>query len=580
MRFRAINISILTSLAFFPIQAWADPVVNFARPVVFVSESRGPVAVTVTLSEPATGPINVSYSVSGSATPPSDYTLTPSPIVFSTGQTSRDIVVTLVHDSTPEPMPETIDLTLTGATGATLGAAATTRVTILDDDDPTWPGDVPTPQPITAGDATTANLGSNSSGVWYDRSNGARPPNLLIVKNSPSALHRLQFYFPVDTSDGKWAPVSDWPAAGLTLRYPVGSSPYPGAPDAEDLTRADLNDSNVYICAERNNNNNGVSRLSILRYNLAGVTAASTTLDAAQEWVLNHSASNPDTVDETVSANGGLEALRWIPDAHLVGRHFTTDAGVAYDPGAANYTGHGTGLFVVGLEDEPVIYFYALKSDGTFKRVVRQAITAIQKIAAAEFDRDTGRLWLACDNDLTACGNNHAAFEIDDNPLSPTYGRFIATHLYHKPANLPPPGSSRNIEGFALAPESTCVNGHKAAFWVNDGGTPGDTLYVGSIPCGCGTDADGDGALNCEDACPNDPLRIAPGPCGCGRPDVVVPGDVDNSGAADGADIAAFVRAVQAGFTDVGVRCAADFNHDGTVNGLDAPGLAAALLGT
>ena len=160
-----------------------------------------------------------------------------------------------------------------------------------------------------------------------------------------------------------------------------------------------------------------------------------------------------------------------------------------------------------------------------------------------------------------------------------TDGRFIETHLYHKPANLPPPGSSRNIEGFALASESACFNKRKAAFWVNDGGAPGDSLYVGTLPCGCGTDTDGDGALNCEDACPNDPLRITPGPCGCGRPDDVVPGDVDNSGAADGADVAAFVRAVLTGLSDVGVRCAADFNHDGVVNGLDATDLAAALLG-
>jgi hypothetical protein len=44
-----------------------------------------------------------------------------------------------------------------------------------------------------------------------------------------------------------------------------------------------------------------------------------------------------------------------------------------------------------------------------------------------------------------------------------------------------------NIEGFAIAPNSTCVDGVKDALWSDDGisapGHEGHAIYRGSIPC-------------------------------------------------------------------------------------------------
>ena len=56
--------------------------------------------------------------------------------------------------------------------------------------------------------------------------------------------------------------------------------------------------------------------------------------------------------------------------------------------------------------------------------------------------------------------------------------------MYARPAGLP----NVNIEGFAIAPDSTCVDGVKEAIWSDDGisaaGHEGHALYSGTFPCG------------------------------------------------------------------------------------------------
>ena len=67
--------------------------------------------------------------------------------------------------------------------------------------------------------------------------------------------------------------------------------------------------------------------------------------------------------------------------------------------------------------------------------------------------------------------------------------------LYSKPAGLP----VNNLEGFALAPNSTCVDGTKEVVWSDDGvygagpgsATEGHALYSGRINCDLGLGAQG-----------------------------------------------------------------------------------------
>ncbi len=61
---------------------------------------------------------------------------------------------------------------------------------------------------------------------------------------------------------------------------------------------------------------------------------------------------------------------------------------------------------------------------------------------------------------------------------------------------------------------------------------PNDPNKTSPGVCGCGnaeTDTDGDGVVNCADGCPNDPNKNAPGTCGCGVADT----DTDLDGVPD-----------------------------------------------
>ena len=514
----------------------------------------------------------VDLVASGTAATPGDYSLSTSQVSFTTGSLTAQFLIHIVNDVALEQPPfEKIVITLSNPVNASIGQGSSFVYQIIDNDNPTWPGDIPAASPVAAVDQAAANLGENSSGATYTPAVGVDPPYLWIVKNGPPTLHRL-----IQTG-ATWAPSPGWPSAGLTLRYVNGSSQYPGAPDAEGVARAALTDTSVYVCSERNGT--GASRLSVLRYDTAGVTAGTLTRDAAREWNLTHVAGNADAVDEIVGANEGFEGITWIPDAYLLARGFKTDAGITYNPGAPEYANHGAGLFAVALEDAAIIYIYALKSDGTFKRVAKVTATGLQMIVALEFDRDTRLLWAACDNSDTACGNKHAIYEVDGNPLSATYGRIVLRRLYNKPLNLPPTAVSRNFEGLAIAPEDPCTGETKSAYWVNDSGTTGLTLYEARLPCGCGADPDADGASDCDDDCPTDPLKTSPGICGCGRPDTALQGDFDLSGDVNGADIEPFVHASLASSWSAGILCAGDFNHDLVLSVEDVAGMVDALIG-
>ena len=109
--------------------------VGFAAPESTVMENGSPLNVTIVLSEPAASTVNLTYSSAGSATKGSDYQTLSGVAQITAGSFSTQILVTPINDSTQET-PETVVLTLTGATGASLGTNLTHTVTIKDDDIP------------------------------------------------------------------------------------------------------------------------------------------------------------------------------------------------------------------------------------------------------------------------------------------------------------------------------------------------------------------------------------------------------------------------------------------------------------
>ena len=271
------------------------------------------------------------------------------------------------------------------------------------------------------------------------------------IQNNPSILYRLIW------NGTTWNGVTEdnW-ASGKTIRYPGGT----GHPDSEGLTRAEWSSPAIYVSAERDNDNNNVSRMSLLRYDTS--VTGTTELVATHEWNL--------TSEFPVSpANLSLESIAWIPDSFLVANAFYDDsANAAYDP--SRYPNHGTGLFLIGLESNGMIYGYALDHvAGTVQRVSTFA-SGQSLIMSLYFDRDVGNLWVYCDN---SCANRAAVLRMAG-------GRFVVQYLYDHPATLP----NSNMEGITVAPESDCAQGKKSFFWADDDDYGGHALYRGTIPCG------------------------------------------------------------------------------------------------
>ncbi|MFT7474651.1 MAG: hypothetical protein ACI81L_001576, partial [Verrucomicrobiales bacterium] len=308
-----------------------------------------------------------------------------------------------------------------------------------------WPG----PQAVVEVDAVDES-GGNLSGLAYEGTGTATPGVLWVVRNGPGELLRMVW-------DGTvWSPDTnnDW-VNGKNLQFVGGG----GDVDAEGVTIAANDSAFLYVASERDNNNNGVSRPSVLRYD---VTASGTSLAASMEW--NLTADLPASVP-----NGGIESITWIPDAALVGSGFVDEVlGQLYDP--ANHPNHGTGLFAVGHEATGQIYLYALDhSNGSPTRIASFA-SGLSNVMALEFDADLGELWTACDG---TCMNALTRLEI-----TPA-GVFAVAQSFDRPTGLP----DENNEGFTIAPMTECVSNERPVFWADDNETDGHALRRGSMSC-------------------------------------------------------------------------------------------------
>jgi hypothetical protein len=97
---------------------------------------------------------------------------------------------------------------------------------------------------------------------------------------------------------------------------------------------------------------------------------------------------------------------------------------------------------------------------------------------------------------------------------------------------------------------------------------PADPTKVAAGACGCGTpdtDTDGDGVADCHDACPADPGKTAPGACGCGTADT----DRDGDGTPDCQDpCLGDPNKISAGICGCG-HPDADSDRDGVLDCLD-----------
>jgi len=104
-------------------------------------ESAGSVTVTVARTGGSSGAASVTYQTSGgTATPGSDYEGVSGVLSWASGDSSPKTFTILLLDDAIDEVDETAGISLTGASGASIGSPSTATLTITDDDLPPSPG--------------------------------------------------------------------------------------------------------------------------------------------------------------------------------------------------------------------------------------------------------------------------------------------------------------------------------------------------------------------------------------------------------------------------------------------------------
>jgi len=113
----------------------AYPAVDFDLVSSSGDESATPASLAVSLSAAYVQTVTVDYAVTGGTATGGgvDYTLAAGTLTFDPNDTSKTVAITIVDDADIEP-DETIEVTLSNPTNATLGANTVHTYTILDDD--------------------------------------------------------------------------------------------------------------------------------------------------------------------------------------------------------------------------------------------------------------------------------------------------------------------------------------------------------------------------------------------------------------------------------------------------------------
>jgi hypothetical protein len=282
----------------------------------------------------------------------------------------------------------------------------------------------------------TGPEGRDMSGLVFDPTN----PGVLYAAKNKSWVFRM-----VKQGD-LWVPdtANDW-SGGKQIFFSGGV----GQPDSEGLTVGA--DGALYVTTERDNAHNKFALNSVLRFD---PNSAGTTLTPTAQWDLT--AEFPELIalpdGNKDLANLGFEGVTFVPDSYLVQNGFVDQSKkTAYYPND-----------------------YALNANGTFHRVAK-IDTGMGHVMDVQFDADLQRIWALCDN---TCSVSSTLLKVDGT------GTIVPDVVYARPAGLP----DVNIEGFAIAPDSTCVNDFKEVVWSDDGidgpGHEGHALYSGTFPCG------------------------------------------------------------------------------------------------
>lgn len=158
---------------------------SFSAATATVDETAGVATITVNLTRASSQEVTVAYATSsGTAGAASDYTASSGSLTFAANETSKSFTISIINDTLDEPA-ETVLLTLSNATNATLVAPSSLTLTLIDDD-PT--GTTPTPGTPTS---TATTLATNTATITATPTGTATPTATAAETPTPTATATL-----------------------------------------------------------------------------------------------------------------------------------------------------------------------------------------------------------------------------------------------------------------------------------------------------------------------------------------------------------------------------------------------------
>ncbi|MEV0868936.1 lamin tail domain-containing protein [Brachybacterium paraconglomeratum] len=266
---------------------------------------------------------------------------------------------------------------------------------------------------------------------------------LWAVNNDAGQVSRL-----VQDESGTWQQAEGWPMGGKLTRFADGT----GTPDGEGISVGE--DGRIFVSAERDNDDKGTSRNTILAFDPA---SPEDELTAVAEWDLT-------SLLPATGANGGLEGIEMVPASALA--QLTDDV-----PAAEAYA-------LVVLEDTGDVHALALQADGTAELVATLA-SPLEGLMALDHDSATNTLWAFADE---ALGGRSVRYDLGaEDPAAESV-------VFERADGMPAEYAN---EGVALAPTELCADGVRQAWFADDADSEGHNLRgIGIMDELCGGDPD------------------------------------------------------------------------------------------
>ena len=275
------------------------PTIDFNSTSSSGAESVSSKAITVDLSGPSSEIVTVDYAVTGTATGTgTDYTLANGTLSIAAGSTTGTITIAnIVDDSADEP-DETVIITLSSPSNATLGSDDVHTYTIADDDG-----------------LPTIDFNAASSNGAEDISSVALTVDLSAASSNDITVD----YAVTGTATGSG---TDYTLANGTLTISAGETS--GTITIAGIVDDDLDEANETVIITLSNPNNAI---------LGN--------DSVHTYTINDNDGTPTVAFSTTSSSSILNQL--LQDQYLLGFHSATSTAIQVDYGVTIGKSAGSG---------------------------------------------------------------------------------------------------------------------------------------------------------------------------------------------------------------------------------------------